>query len=111
MYIVAVCCCTKTVVLCGMLCSLLAIRSGSDDRQQVPVVCSLSTQHGVLEENGSLCRDHYENLKSHMEMNLWLPGPCSAVLQGHSFEACNGFTASSSHIEYSAPNGVTTSTS
>jgi len=66
-----------------MLCSLLAHSlSGSEDRQQVPVVNSLSTQRGVPEEDGSLRSDHRENLKAHMEMNLRLPRPSSAVLQG-----------------------------
>jgi len=92
----------------GMLCCLLVHSlSGCEDRQQVPVVNSLSTQHDVPEEDGSLRRDHRQNLKAHVEMNL-LPRPCSAVLQG---QASNVVTASSSQVQYSAPNGVTMNTS
>jgi hypothetical protein len=95
----------QRLLSCGdMLCSLLAHSlSGSEDRQQVPVVNSLSTQHGVPEEDGSLRSDHHENLKAHMEMNLRLPRPSSAVLQGNYFEASNGVTASSSQVQYSTP--------
>jgi len=76
MYIVAVFCSTKTAIL-GMLCSLLTHSvSDLEDRQQVSIVCCLAPQHGVH-------RDHNENLKAHVEMNLWLPRPCSTVFQGH----------------------------
>jgi hypothetical protein len=78
------CTVARSLLSCGdMLCGLLAHSlSGSEDKQQVSVVNSLSAKHGVREEDGSLCRDHRENLKAHMEMNQWLPRHF-AVLQGH----------------------------